>query len=89
MTDSERVEAVARLGFTPRQAAFLVTVVPHSGVCLARHCCTFARLVWGQVVRDFFALLVARRFATLCRCARQGAHARRHSGGCGGEPRGG
>jgi hypothetical protein len=74
MTDRERVDAVVRLGFTPRQAAFLVTVALHSGVCLARHYCTFARLVWGHVVRDFFAVLVTRRFATACRCARQGAH---------------
>ena len=30
--------------------------------------------VWGQVVRDFFAMLVKRRFATACPCARQGAN---------------
>ena len=46
----------------------------HSGVCLARHYATFAGLVWGQVVRDFCALLVKQRLATACPCARQGAH---------------
>lgn len=74
MTHPERVDAVARLGFTPRQAAFLVTVALHSGVCLARHYCTFAGVVWGQIVRDFFAQLVKRRVATACPCARHGAH---------------
>src|SRR5688572_26745520 len=74
MTDADRVQAVVKLGFTPRQAAFLVTVALHSGVCLARHYCTFARLVWGQNIREFFAALVKRRFATACPCARQGTH---------------
>ncbi len=37
MTQSERVSAVAALGFTERQAAFLVLVMLHSGVCLGRH----------------------------------------------------
>ena len=74
MTDADRVQAVVELGFTPRQAGFLVTVALHSGVCLARQYCTFAGLTWGQVVRDFFALLVKRRFATACPCTRRGAH---------------
>jgi len=37
MTWDERVSAVASHGFTERQAGFLVTVMLHSGVCLARH----------------------------------------------------
>jgi hypothetical protein len=72
MTASERVDAVARLGFTPRQAAFLVTVATHSGVCLARHYGTFAGLVWGQAIRDFFGQLVQRGLATAWPCARRG-----------------
>ena len=73
MTDAERIDAVAELGFTPRQAAFLVTVAMHSGVCLARHYSGFAGLAWGQKVRDFLAMLVQRGFATECPCGRQGA----------------
>ena len=62
--DAERIDAVAKLGFTPRQAGFLVTVAMHAGVCLSRHYATYAGLVWGQIVRDFFALLLKRRFVT-------------------------
>jgi hypothetical protein len=60
MTDAERINAVGELGFTPRQAAFLVTVALHSGVCLARHYGDFAGVAWGQAVRDFIAMLVNR-----------------------------
>jgi hypothetical protein len=72
MTDVERAEAVSKMGFTARQAAFLVRVALHSGVCLGRQYCTFAGLVWGQTIRDFFAALVARKVATTYPCARQG-----------------
>ena len=74
MTDAERVDAVAKLGFTPRQAGFLVTVALHAGVCLSRQYATYSGRVWGRVVRDFFAILVKRRFATACPCAREGAN---------------
>src|SRR6478735_6189739 len=74
MTDHERIDALARLGFTARQAAFLATVAMHSGVCLARHYGTFAGLAWGKTVRDFFAMLVQRGYATAYPCARRGAH---------------
>ena len=47
MTDAERIAAVAKLGFTPRQAGFLVTVAMHSGVCLSRHYATFTGLCLG------------------------------------------
>ena len=36
MTADDRVPAVARFGFTLRQARFLVTVMRHAGVCLPR-----------------------------------------------------
>ena len=39
MTSAECVDAVASLGFTERQAAFLVTVLLHGGVCVARQYC--------------------------------------------------
>lgn len=68
-----RVEAVANLGFTERQAGFLVTVMVHSGVCLGRHYCRYARIVRGQKVYDFFASLVERRVATVYRAAHRHA----------------
>ena len=74
MTDAERIAAVATLGFTPRQAGFLVTVAMHAGVCLSRQYATYSGRVWGQVARDFFAMLVKRRVATAFPCAREGAN---------------
>ncbi len=70
MTFAHRPRAVARLGFTERQAGFLVTVMLHSGVCLGRQVFrTYSRIVRGQKMQDFFARLVARRFATAHNCA--------------------
>jgi len=60
----ERVAAIAKEGFTTRQAAFLVTVMLHSGVCLGRQYCAYSRIVRGQKMHDFFSALVARRVAT-------------------------
>jgi hypothetical protein len=74
VTDAERIDAVAKLGFTPRQAGFLVTVAMHAGVCLSRQYATYAGLVWGHVVREFFTALVKRRIATPFPCARGGAN---------------
>ena len=42
MTQAERVVAIEKLGFTERQARFLVLVMQHSGVCLLRQYTTFA-----------------------------------------------
>ena len=64
MTDAERIDAVAKLGFTPRQAGFLVTVAMHAGVCLSRQYATYSGLVWGHVVREFFTALVKRRMSS-------------------------
>ena len=58
MTFDERAAAVARKGFTDRQARFLVTVMLHSGVCMDRHYCAFARIRHGQKTEDFFGTLV-------------------------------
>ena len=68
MTNDERRRAVGLLGFSERQAAFLVTVLLHAGVCLGRQYCTFARLAPGQKMRDFFQRLVSRGYATVRRC---------------------
>jgi hypothetical protein len=68
MTHAERVSAVAALGFTERQAAFLVLVMLHSGVCLGRQYCAFAGIVRGQKMADFFRKLAARRYATPYPC---------------------
>ena len=54
MTFEQRVKAVAAHGFTDRQARFLVTVLLHSGVCMDRHYCAFARIAHGQKTTDFF-----------------------------------
>ena len=74
MTTAERVRAVAQKGFTDRQAGFLVTVMLHSGVCIGRQYCVYARIVRGQKVYDFFASLVERRFATSYAAAHRRAH---------------
>src|SRR3954464_11006246 len=68
MTHAERVSAVAALGFTERQAAFLVLVMLHSGVCLGRQYCAFAGIVRGQKMADFFQKLTAKRLATPYPC---------------------
>src|SRR5512143_1648463 len=68
MTAQQRIDAVARLGFTERQARFLVTVMTHSGVCLPRQYTAFAGIVYGQGTRRFFARLVADGHASTCRC---------------------
>jgi hypothetical protein len=69
MTFDQRATAVQELGFTERQARFLVTVMLHSGVCMLRQYCAFAGIVCGQKARDFFKELIDRRFATAYRCA--------------------
>ena len=68
MTWDERVAKVRLHGFTDRQAAFLVTVMLHAGVCLGRHYCTFAGLAYGRKMHDFFQSLLARGFATARAC---------------------
>src|SRR3954469_9337573 len=68
MTWDERVKAIAGHGFTERQAGFLVTVMLHSGVCLARHYPAFARITQGQKVHEFFQRLVSLGYATRRRC---------------------
>jgi len=68
MTAQERIDAVARLGFTERQAGFLVTVMSHSGVCLPRQYATFADVAYGHRINRFFERLVSCGFASVCPC---------------------
>jgi hypothetical protein len=69
VTFQDRVHAITTFGFTERQAAFLVTVMLHAGVCLGRHYCTFAGIAYGRAMHEFFERVLARRYATaqLCR----------------------
>ncbi len=68
MTWQERRRAVELMGFTERQAGFLVTVMLHAGVCIGRQYCAFARLAYGQKMHDFFEGLLARGCATVRPC---------------------
>ena len=42
MTREDRLTQLGLMGFTTRQADFLLTVMLHSGWCLRRHYATFA-----------------------------------------------
>ena len=68
MTWEERLRAVRLLGFTERQAGFLVTVMLYAGVCVGRQYCAFARIAYGQKMHDFFQSLLARGYATAKAC---------------------
>lgn len=68
MTWDDRLRAVTNLGFTERQAGFLVTVMLHAGVFLGRHYCAYGRIAYGQKVHDFFRSLLARGYATARAC---------------------
>jgi hypothetical protein len=60
---AERAADVQRVGFTDRQARFLVTVMLHSGVFIERQYCRFADITHGQKSHDFIDRLVRRGFA--------------------------
>jgi hypothetical protein len=74
VTFAERVHAIIEKGFTERQAGFLVTVMLHSGVCVRRQYCAYARIAHGQKDHDFFASLMAKRQATSYSAAHERAH---------------
>jgi hypothetical protein len=74
MTHAERVHEVTAFGFTERQARFLVTVMLHAGVCLGRQYCMSSGIARGQVMHDFFKMLVDRDLAN----AYPRAHGRTH-----------
>jgi len=60
----ERVQAVARFGFTERQARFLVHVMAFAGVFLERQYCAFAGITHGQKTHDFVGKLIDRGYVT-------------------------
>src|SRR5688572_18525437 len=61
----ERVQAVARFGFTERQARFLVHVMVYAGVFLERQYCAFAGIAHGQKTHDFLRKLMNRGYVTV------------------------
>lgn len=68
MTTTERVAGLCGLGFTERQAGFLVQVMLHAGVCMRRQYCAYAGIARGQKMVDFFQRLADERFATPYAC---------------------
>ncbi len=62
-TLDDRAQALAPLGFSPRQARFLATVALHSGYCLRRQYAAFAGIANAKNVSAFLDGLVARRLA--------------------------
>jgi hypothetical protein len=68
MTWEARRRAVESMGFSQRQAGFLVTVMLHAGVCIGRQYCTFAGIAYGQKMHDFFQSLLERGVATARAC---------------------
>lgn len=60
-----RVGAMASLGFTERQARFLVTVMVYGGAFLERQYCTFAGIAHGQKTHDFVRKLIDRGYVTV------------------------
>ena len=68
MTFDERVQAVAKKGFTERQARFLTTVMLHTGVCVPRQYARFCGIVYGEKTRKFFAKLVRLQYASMYDC---------------------
>ena len=68
MTSEARLKAVSDLGFTERQAHFLVTVMLHGGVCVPRQYARFVGTAYGQNVNAFFDKLVGAGMAVRCGC---------------------
>jgi hypothetical protein len=68
MTFDERVQAVAKRGFTERQARFLTTVMLHTGLCVPRQYARFCGIVYGAKTRKFFAKLVRLKHASMFDC---------------------
>lgn len=69
MNLDDAVQAIAKKGFTDRQARFLVLVARHSGVCVMRQYTAFAGIVFGQKTRKFFAKLESLGWVTTYDCA--------------------
>ena len=63
--DAGRVAAIAALGYTDREAAFLDRVARHSGYFVRRQFLQYIGRATGQTVVDFTRKLVWRRHATV------------------------
>src|SRR5262245_25193041 len=59
-----RIEAVMRVGFTERQARFLVHVLVFSGVFIERQYRGFTGVAHGQKTHDFLSKLITNGYAT-------------------------
>jgi hypothetical protein len=68
MTFDERLQAVTEIGFTNRQARFLVTVMLHGGLCVPRQYAAFVGTAYGRRVSRFFDRLVTDRWAAVSDC---------------------
>lgn len=68
MTLDQRVDAIARFGFTDRQSRFLVTVLLHAGVCVPRQYAAFAGIAYGHKINVFFDRLVNGGYASPYPC---------------------
>jgi hypothetical protein len=68
MTFDERVQAVAKKGFSERQARFLTTVMLHTGLCVPRQYARFCGIVYGAKTRKFFGKLVQLQYASMYDC---------------------
>jgi hypothetical protein len=68
MTYDERVQVVAKKGFTERQARFLTTVMLHARVCVPRQYARFCGIVYGAKPRRFFDKLVRFNCASMYDC---------------------
>lgn len=68
MTFDERVQAIAKKGFTERQARFLTTVMLQTGVCVPRQYARFCGIVYGAKTRQFFAKLVRLQYGSMYDC---------------------
>jgi hypothetical protein len=82
MTWEDRINAIAKFGFTERQARFLVTVMLYAGVCVPRQYATFAGTAYGHAVSRFFDKLVQRGYAVASDCLHNRAelyHVRHHA----------
>jgi hypothetical protein len=69
MNINDAVQAVAKKGFTDRQARFLVLVMRHAGVCIMRQYAAFSGIVFGQKTRRFFDRLVTGGYASTYDCS--------------------
>jgi hypothetical protein len=65
----KRVRAIADMGFTERQARFLVLVMRHAGLCVPRQYAGFVGIAnGGRKCNAFFAKLVRRGLAAAIPC---------------------